>query len=126
MDSVTLRTLMPADEIAVSHLPAGEDLKKGDEGAVVDAVHRDWGWVTVEGFRNGKTGAVTDLPLTRLRLLWKASAARLHPSQRNARPTDRTIFALARNSPLHRVPRYPDAFGDVASFGMWYPTKSPR
>ena len=78
-DSVILLAPIPADEIAVSHLPAGEGLKNGDEGAVVDAVYRDQGWVAVEFFRNGKTFAVTDVPLTRLRLKWKAPAA-LHPS----------------------------------------------
>lgn len=84
-DSVILLTSIPADEIALSHLPAGEGLKNGDEGAVVDAVYRDRGWVTVEFFRNGKTVAVTDVPLTRLRLKWKApTAPASEPAQRTA------------------------------------------
>lgn len=64
----------------------GEGLKNGDEGAVVDAVYRDRGWVTVEFFRNGKTVAVTDVPLTHLRLIWKAPAAppASEPAQRMA------------------------------------------
>ncbi len=74
-DGVALLAPIPADEIAISHLPAGEGLANGDEGAVVDAMYRDRGWVTVEFFRNGQTVAVTDVPLTRLRLIWKAPAA---------------------------------------------------
>lgn len=84
-DGVTLLTPIPANEIAVSHLPAGAGLKNGDEGAVVDALYRDQGWVTVEFFRNGKTVAVTDVPLTHLRLMWKAPAAPMsEPAQRTA------------------------------------------
>jgi hypothetical protein len=51
----------------------------GDEGAVVDVVYRDRGWVTVEFVRNGKMVAVTDVPLTRLRLLRKAPTAASTP-----------------------------------------------
>lgn len=85
-DSVILLAPIPADEIAVSHLPAGEGLKSGDEGAVVDAVARDRGLVTVEFFRDGRTIAVTDVPLTHLRLMWKAPAATPapEPAQRTA------------------------------------------
>lgn len=72
-DSVSLCAPIPAAEIAISHLPAGTGLVPGDAGAVVDAMHRDKGWVTVEFFRDGKTVAVTDVPLDRLRLVWKAS-----------------------------------------------------
>ncbi|MGI8690173.1 MAG: hypothetical protein ACR2M3_16475 [Thermomicrobiales bacterium] len=85
-DGVARLTPIPADEIAVAHLPVGEGLKNGDEGAVVDALHRDRGWVTVEFFRNGKTVAVTDVPLTHLRLIWKAPTAipAPEPAQRTA------------------------------------------
>ncbi len=54
-DSVALLAPIPADAIAVSHLPAGERLKDGDEGAVVDAMYRDRGWMTVEFFRAERT-----------------------------------------------------------------------
>jgi uncharacterized protein DUF4926 len=84
-DSVALLAPIPADEIAVSHLPVGEGLKSGDEGAVVDAIYRDRGWVTVEFFRDGRTVAVTDVPLAHLRLIWKAPAAPSTPE-----PTQRT------------------------------------
>lgn len=85
-DGVTLLAPIPADEIAVSHLPAGEGLKNGDEGAVVDAMYRDRSWVTVEFFRHGKTVAVTDVPLTWLCLMGKAPAATSapEPAQRTA------------------------------------------
>ena len=85
-DAVALLAPIPADGIALSHLPAGEGLKNGDEGAVVDIIHHNRGWVTVEFFRNGKTVAVTDVPLTRLRLTWQAPAAAPapEPAQRTA------------------------------------------
>jgi hypothetical protein len=65
-DGVALCAPIPAAEIAISHLPADEGLIPGDTGAVVDAMHRDEGWVTVEFFRDGETVAVTDVPLDHL------------------------------------------------------------
>ena len=93
---------IPADEIAVSHLPTGEGLKNGDEGAVVDAIYRDRGWVAVEFVRNAKTVAVTDVPTRAYASSGKRPPLHLPPSECSARLADllrTSLCSVAIDSP---------------------------
>ncbi len=71
-DSVALLVPLPAERLFPSELPAGEGLRPGDEGVVVDALHAPE-WYTVEFFRGGETVAIADVTPAQVRVVARAA-----------------------------------------------------